>query len=75
MDLPAAAFVGEVAGPSNLLALLITPDNLSLGDISDNELLSMRGVRQVNAQILVANIKNEYYLSHFTAQDQIPSRK
>lgn len=75
MDLPAAAFVGEVAGPSNLLALLITPDNLSLGDISDNELLPMRGVRRINAQILVANFKNEYYLSHFAAKDQIPPRK
>lgn len=75
MDLPAAAFVGEVAGPANLLALLITPDNLSLGDISDNELLPMRGVRRTDAQILVANVKNEYYLSYFAAKDQIPPRK
>ena len=75
MDLDAVAFAGEVAGHANLLALLITPDNLSLGNLSDNELLPMRGVRRIDAQIVVANVMYEYYLSHFEPPDQIPRRK
>ena len=74
-DLEAAAFVAEAAGVSNVIALFITPDNQSLGDITDNRLMSMRGVRKIDAQILVANIKHEYYLSHFDAAEQIPRRK
>ena len=35
----------------------------------------MRGVRRVDAQILVANVMYEYYLSHFEPPDQIPRRK
>ena len=74
-DLEAAAFVAEVAGVSNVIALFITPDNQSLGDVTDNQLMSMRGVRKVDAQILVTNIKHEYYLSHFEAPERIPRRK
>ncbi len=74
-NLDAVAFVAEVAGQSNLLALLITPDNLSLGDISDNELLPTRGVRRIDTQILVANIKYEHYLSYFEAPERILRRK
>ena len=51
------------------------PDNQSLGDITDNELMSMPGVREVDAQILVANIMHRYYLSHFEAKERIPPRK
>lgn len=75
VDLEGAAFVAEVAGVANVIALFITPDNQSLGDITDNELMSMRGVREVDAQILVANIKHSYYLGHFQAAEQIPRRK
>ena len=73
--LESARFVGEVAGTANVFALLITPDNQSLGDITDNELMSMPGVREVDAQILVANIMHGYYLSHFEAKERIPPRK
>lgn len=74
-DLEVAAFVAEVAGVSNIIALFITPDNQSLGNITDNELMSMRGVRGVDAQILVANIKHSYYLGHFQTAERIPRRK
>ena len=74
-DLEAAAFVAEVAGTANVTALFITPNNQSLGDFTDNEIMSMPGVRGVTAQILVANIKHEYYLSHFEAKERIPPRK
>ena len=37
--------------------------------------VSMDGVREVDAQILVANIKHGYYLSHFEAAEQVPRRK
>ncbi|MCY4214487.1 MAG: Lrp/AsnC family transcriptional regulator [Gammaproteobacteria bacterium] len=70
-----ARFVAEVAGTANVFALLSTSDNQSLGDLTDNELMSMSGVREVDAQILVANIKHGYYLSHFEAKERIPPRK
>ena len=73
--LSSARFVAEVAGAANVIALLVTPDNQTLGDVTDNELMSMPGVRQVDAQILVANIEHGYYLSHFEAKERIPRRK
>ena len=74
-DLEAAVFVAEVAGKANVIAMFITSDNQSLGDVTDNELMSMRGVLEVDAQILVANIKHDYYLSFFEAAERIPRRK
>jgi len=73
--LDATAFVAEVAGSSNLIALFVTPNNQSLGDITDNQLMSMRGVREADAQIMVAHIKQDYFLSHFEAAQEIPRRK
>ena len=75
VDLKPALFVAEVSGTANVFALLMTPDNQSLGDITDNELMSVPGVREVDAQILVANIEHGYYLSHFEAKERIPPRK
>ena len=58
-------FVGELTGTHNLLALTTTKDTLTLGNLCDNELLSMTGVTRLDVQLLVATTKHEYHLAYF----------
>lgn len=68
-------FVGEVAGAYNILAVMSTSDTLSLGNICDNELLSLRGVHALDVRLIVANAKHQYHLAHFDPQNPVPARK
>ena len=68
-------FVAEVAGPFNILAAISAKDTQALGDLCDNEILVMKGLREMQVQLLVANTKHQYYLAYFDGQPQIPRRK
>ena len=73
--LESSRFVGQVAGTSNILAMLTATDLQSLADACDNIVLPMRGVQELDVQLLVSHYKHQYHLGYFDRQMDIPRRK
>ena len=69
------AFVGELSGERNLLAFTHAEHALALGNLCDNQLLCLSGLRALQLQMLVAHVKHQYDFSHFQEQGNIPKRK
>ena len=67
------AFVGELSGERNLLTFTHAEHALALGNLCDNQLLCLSGLRAL--QMLVAHVKHQYDFSHFQGQGNIPKRK
>ncbi len=68
-------FLGEVSGESNLLALINIEDTQALGNVCDNELMSLPGVKNLHVQLLVATTKHQFHYAVFDRQPQTPRRK
>ena len=75
VDMEYVAFAAEIAGETNIMALLNTPDVSKLNDICESRIRCISGVREIGIQLLGGSIEHQYHLSYFDALQHIPRRK
>ena len=69
------SFLAEVTGEANILAFLNASNTQELGDLCDNQVLSLPGVRSMQVQLLVSSTKHLVHYAYFDALEEIPRRK
>ena len=68
-------FLVEVTGKANIFVLATAADPQELGDLCDNEILSIRGVQSIQVHLLVSTAKHLVHYAYFDAVEEIPRRK
>lgn len=74
-ELDSISFLVEVTGKANIFALATSTDPQTLGDLCDNQILSIPGVRSVHVHLLVSTAKHLVHFAHFDGAKEIPKRK
>lgn len=74
-QMDALPFLVEVTGKANIFALTTSADVQELGDLCDNKILSMRGVRSIEVHLIVSTEKHLIHYAHFDGVQEVPKRK
>ena len=74
-QLESISFLAEVTGEANIFAGAHASSPQELGDLWNDQILSIRGVRSVRVQLLVSTAKHLVHYAYFDALEEIPRRK
>ena len=74
-QLESITFLVEVTGKANIFALATTAGPQELGDLCDNQILSIHGVQSVQVHLLIFTAKHLVQYAYFDAVQDIPKRR
>lgn len=74
-QLESISFLVEVTGKANIFALTTATGPQELGDLCDNQILSIPGVQSMQVHLLISTAKHLVQYAYFEAVQDIPKRR
>ena len=74
-ELESITFLVEVTGKANIFVLATAEGPQELGDLCDNQILSIPGVQSIQVHLLISTAKHLVQYAYFDAVQDIPKRR